>query len=76
MTARVNVAGGFKTEAAQRAMRSTMQRHTRLLRRAIALPHVAAEAGSRHVLPGVRPTSASRYHVVDRELADREQPQY
>ena len=44
-----------------------MQGHGSLLRRAIAFAHIAAEAGGRHVLPGVGATPAAGHYMINRK---------
>jgi len=67
VVARGHLPLGLKQRAAEGAPRQRAQGHPRFSGRAIALVHVATQAGRGDVVPAVAAAAAAGHHVIDRE---------
>lgn len=62
-----HLALGLKQGPAERPPRWLKQHHARFSGRAVALVHVAAQAGGGHVVPAVAAAAAAGHHMIDGE---------
>ncbi len=64
----VDLAGGLKTETAERSTRDPRQGHVRLLRSAVSLADIATQTGRGDVLPRIPATTAAGHNMINRQL--------